>query len=136
MNVAIRPGAHVLGTLDNLHVAEDLAINPLTNLVEIHIIHCHTVPNRIADGSNFAQKFDPSFGKREPQRSLNTGMMVQLPQGRQHTPWDDCFLEQRKMGSKAVANKKPLARQPCLTPLAMRNCPRVVPANSTYVVLS
>ena len=42
----------------------------------------------------------------------------------------------RKIGSNAIAKRKPLARQPCLTPPAMRNCPRVAPANSTCVVLS
>ena len=34
------------------------------------------------------------------------------------------------MGSKAIANRNPLAGQPCLTPLAVRNCPRGIPANS------
>ena len=30
-----------------------------------------------------------------------------------------------KIGSNAIAKRKPLAGQPCLTPLATRNCPRV-----------
>ena len=34
------------------------------------------------------------------------------------------------MGSKAIASMEPLAGQPCLTPLAMRKCPRVIPVNS------
>ena len=51
-------------------------------------------------------------------------------------PWNDRVLSQRKIGSKTIAKKKPLAGQHCLTLLAMRNCPRVVPANSTCVVLS
>ena len=37
----------------------------------------------------------------------------------------------RKIGSKAIAKRKPLAGQPCLTPLAIRNCTRCAPANST-----
>ena len=42
----------------------------------------------------------------------------------------------RKIGSKAIAKRKPLAGQSCRTPLAMRNCPRSAPANSTCVMLS
>ena len=41
-----------------------------------------------------------------------------------------------KIGSKAIAKRKPLAGQPCRTPLAMRNCPRSAPATSTCVMLS
>ena len=36
-----------------------------------------------------------------------------------------------QIGSKAVAKRKPLAGQPCRTPLAKRDCPRSAPANST-----
>ena len=42
---------------------------------------------------------------------------------------------QRKTGSKAIANKKPVAGQPCLTPLAMKKCPQVIPATLTRVLL-
>ena len=42
---------------------------------------------------------------------------------------------QRKIGSNASAKKNPLAGQPCLKTLAMGNCPLVLPANSTCVVL-
>ena len=41
-----------------------------------------------------------------------------------------------KIGSKAIAKRKPLAGQPCLTPLATGNCHRVAPASSTCVMLS
>ena len=34
-----------------------------------------------------------------------------------------------KIGSKAIAKRKPLAGQPCLIPLAIKNCPRSAPAN-------
>ena len=40
-----------------------------------------------------------------------------------------------KIGSKAIAKRKPLAGQPCRTPLATRNCPLSAPANSTCVTL-
>ena len=41
-----------------------------------------------------------------------------------------------KIGSNSIAKRKPLAGQPCRTPLAIRNCPRGAPANSTCVMLS
>ena len=41
------------------------------------------------------------------------------------------LCSQQMMGSTAIANRKPLAGQPCLTPLAMGNCHLVFPANST-----
>ena len=43
---------------------------------------------------------------------------------------------QRKMGSNATADMKPFAGQRCLTPLAMRNCPPVLPANSLCCTLA
>ena len=49
--------------------------------------------------------------------------------------WNDRVLEPSKKWSKATAKRKPLAGEPCLTPLVMGNCTLFLPANSTCVML-
>ena len=44
------------------------------------------------------------------------------------------FWSQRKMGSNAIANRKWLAQQRCLAPLAMKNCPLLFLGSSTCAI--
>ena len=80
---------------------------------------------------------DPQQHRPETGRSSTNGRSRRPPQSHQHTHTDRVeeslgwhgfwgiivSWTNRKIGSNAIANRKPLAGQPCLTHLAIQKCP-------------
>ena len=114
-------GADKLGILGDVHFAKFLtlcrhptqqvmaiftAILYPTTFLMIQVQSSHPIHNHQGRRQGGHQQLEG--GSRKSGAAGFLGMIV--------------FWSQRKMGSNAIANKKPLARQHCLTALAMENC--------------
>ena len=144
MDVVLRSdhSANILGTLDDLHFAKLLTVcrHPTQQVTAIFtaILYPTTFPMIQVEPSNLVHHLERRrVGKHQctEGRGSNRKTISIRKSGSVGSLGITELCSQRKMESNAVASKKPLAGQPCLTPLAVGNCPLVFHANSTCVVL-
>ena len=130
--LASNHGANVLGVLDNFHFGiSSQCRHPVKQLVATVAGIPHPTALSMIEVEPSHLVTPEGRGQRRPSKTESIGTWRGWKKVRMRSlrwgcsfSWDD-----------RVANKKPLAGQSCLTPLAMRTCPLVSLANSTSVVL-
>ena len=130
-------GSNIFGVPNNLHLTELIAI--LRDPCPQRIPSLSAILNTTAFAIIQIEARNPQNEMLVPVQSstLEKRLMQQRDRQRKRSVHAGCknsrlsrFLEilvswsHRKIGSKAIAKRKPLAGQPCRTPLAIRNCHR------------